>query len=204
MQKTGRHKNEPKRPRGTGTASGKDRTVHKAARGKKGTLADLSKEAITDADLDSFAETIRNEPDRSAAIMAASLVERALTDAIRSRLADPGEEITRTWFEGVNAPFQTFSAKIVLGRALAIYGGEMETRLNLIRNVRNAFAHRPQTLDFAHPTLMEACLPLAPEKHRDKEAPRKVIYARACLVLCSLLGKFAEEEGGKELATRFR
>jgi hypothetical protein len=163
----------------------------------------LSKEAITDADLEGFGETIRNEPDRSAAIMAASLVERALTDAIRARLADPGKEITRTWFEGLNAPFQTFSAKIVLGRALAIYGGVMEARLNLVRNIRNAFAHRPQALDFTHPTLMEACLPLMPAEHLDREMGRKQIYAVACLALCSVLGKFAEEEGGKELTVRF-
>jgi hypothetical protein len=73
--------------------------------------------------------------------MMAALVELALKDAIRVRIADPGDNISHQWFDGDNAAFGSFAAKIQLGRALGIYGPVMHGQLTVIKNVRNQFAH---------------------------------------------------------------
>ena len=109
---------------------------------KQPTLAALSRELPTEAELENYFDFTQQESDRGLAIMAGSLVENALRMAIMCRFADPGEAISKGWFEGPSAPFGSFAAKIKLGRALAIYADKMEQQLSLLKDIRNAFAHR--------------------------------------------------------------
>jgi hypothetical protein len=136
--------------------------------------------------------------------MAAALVERALEDAIRSRLADPGDGIADSWFDGINAPFKSFAAKIVLGRALGIYGPGLETRLNHIKNVRNAFAHRSIPLDFTHPTLVDVTdkLSFVPARLQP-EMPHKIVFGAVCVALAHSLGTYSQEKGHELMPVRF-
>jgi hypothetical protein len=135
--------------------------------------------------------------------MAAALVERALEDVIRTYLAAPEDGSADTWFQGINAPFRTFSAKIALGRALGIYGQHMEHRLGIIKNVRNAFAHRMIPLDFTHPTLIEECLPLSPRPEEHKDWSRRLIFGASCMSIARVLGVHAAERGGSTLDVHF-
>lgn len=177
---------------------------HHESRGKKRVaLSDLAGELPSDEDLTNYQNYIIAESDRGAAVMAASLVEKALEDAVRSRFAKPEGDVADNWFEGINAPFRTFAAKISLGRALAIYGEHMEARLSLIKNIRNAFAHRMIPLDFSHPTLVEACLKLSHAPDRDKDRHMRAVFASACIALASVLGQYSLERGDKELEVTF-
>lgn len=201
-----RHKNRsPREPRGTGEPDpSKDRSGHEAKRGmKKVALQDLASELPTGADLGNYTKYVQTESDRGAAVMAAALVEKALEDVIRAHLAEPEDGSADTWFQGINAPFRTFSAKIALGRALAIYGEHMEARLIIIKNVRNAFAHRMIPLDFSHPTLVEECLKLSPNPEEHKDWSRRVIFSTSCLAVAEVLGKYAIKKGGGELEVHF-
>jgi len=186
-------------PKGTGQPDPtKDRSDHDAARGKKKlTLQDLAGELPSDDDLRNYTQYIIDESDRGAAVMAASLVERALEDAIRAYTVAPEDGTADTWFQGANAPFRTFAAKIALGRALGIYGEHMDARLGIMKNVRNAFAHRMIPLDFTHPTLTEASLKLSPDPEKHKALPPKVLFAIACIALAKTLGEHAQAKGGK-------
>jgi hypothetical protein len=180
----------------------KDRSAHEAKRGKKvQTLAELSREYPTEDELINYNELAANETDRGAAIMAGALVENALTLAVQARLASPDPTSVASWFEGANAPFATFSAKIKLGRALAIYGEHMESRLNLIKDIRNAFAHASRPLDFSHQALGAPCQKLVPGKHKEK-LPRAQ-FAAACMVMATMLINNAMKHGGKETTLDF-
>jgi hypothetical protein len=192
-------------PKGTGAPDPtKDRRAHEAARGKKKmALSDLSSELPTDDDLANYTAYIAKESDRGAAVMAAALVEKALEEAIRSRLADPGDGIADSWFEGRNAPFRSFAAKIALGRALAIYGEEMEARLTRVKNVRNAFAHRMIPLDFTHPTLVEECRHVTHHPPSYEDYSGKIVFGAACMVLAKLLGDYATEKGNELVQVKF-
>lgn len=167
---------------------------------KQPTLAALSREVPTEEELNNYYELTMAESDRGLAIMAGSLVENTLRAAILGRFANPGEAIAKSWFEGPTAPFGSFAAKIKLGRALAIYAEKMERQLTLLKDIRNAFAHRSRPLDFKHPTIVSACVQLSPRKGMpDDENPGRVRYEAACMALAHLLVKDAFQHGGKEL-----
>lgn len=147
-----------KRNPGTGKPDpNKDRTAHEARRGKKSpTLSDLLTEIPANFSLEQFADDLVAESDRSAAIMASALVEQALYQMLVCSLADWGEATRRAWFEGPNAPFRSFSAKIAFAHAIGILGPTTTELLNTIRNVRNVFAHRVLPLDFTNPAVVAA------------------------------------------------
>lgn len=126
--------------------------------------------------------------------MAAAIAENALEDAIKVVLAKPSSDVVKAWFQGSNAPFGTFSAKIALGRALSMYDEKMEKRLVLIKNIRNAFAHASAPLDFKHPTLKAECLKLTPDQSKPeyKGTETRAIFGIACRAVADVLNKFAE------------
>lgn len=183
-----------RRSRGTGRLSGKDRTPHADARGKKKvTISDLANLRPTQEELAVYTKLLTMESDRGAAIMAAAIAENALEDAIKAVLANPGRGVVNTWFNGQNAPFGTFSAKISLGRALSVYDDKIERRLVLIKNIRNAFAHASAPLDFKHPSLKLECEKLMPDQFEPIYAKleTRAIFGISCQAVAELLDKFA-------------
>lgn len=174
----------------------KDRSGHEANRGKKSmTLDDLAHEFPSEADIARYRELVLAESDRGAVIMASALVERALEEAIRAYLIAPAGGIADGWFKGPNAPFQSFSAKITLGRALGIYGPLLEKSLTGVRRIRNAFAHSMIPLDFSHPTVKAACVKL--KGHGELQADARFIFLGVCIALGSRLSEHGQSVGGK-------
>lgn len=80
------------------------------------------------------------ETDRAAVILTTSLIENALTTLLQSYLA-PVSERNDEFFEGANAPLSTFSSKIQLAYRLSLLSNHFANDLNLIRKLRNEFAH---------------------------------------------------------------
>ena len=185
--------------------SGKDRSSHDAKRGEKvPTLQSLSGQMPTEAEILGFIGITLKESDRGAAIMAAALVEMSLEMAIRAKLVDPGQEITKSWFSGTNAPFGTFSAKIKLGRALAIYANEMDSRLGAIKDIRNTFAHRNLPLDLENEAAIEACNKMAPfMKRATFKDNYRMVFVTGCVTHAHSLLKFAMKHGGKTMIPDF-
>lgn len=186
-----RHEKKGGRPTGAGADPTKDRSAHLAARGrKKLSLQDITRQLPSKDDLDHYLTHIENESDRGTAIMASALVERALEDRLRAQLHNPGDGTQDKWFEGINAPFRTFSAKISLGRALAAYDDHIEGLLVTVKNIRNTMAHSMCPVDFSHPTLCEECDKLRPTDLTKEEwgQPPRATFAFACITLSRLLG----------------
>lgn len=204
MAKSDREKAEIRRQTEARREPEKDRSAHEASRGKKlVALSSLSREFPTEDELLNFGDILAAEPsDRSAAIMAAGLVEQSLYVAVTSRMADPGPAIITTWFEDANAPFATFAAKIKLGRALGIYGPKMDKMLCSIKDVRNVFAHRSTPINFTHPNI-EAAVMKMNQRPMTGPTPVRTRYCAVCLATAKLLIKDAFEQGGKEIELSF-
>jgi hypothetical protein len=193
------------RKQGTGKPDpGKDRTAHDAARGKKiPTLTDLSREMPTPEYIAKLEETLADEAtDRSAAIMAAALLEQALYDALRCHMVDCGDAVMNSWFYDANAPFGTFSAKIKLGRALGLYGEKTEAILCGLKDIRNVFAHRSMPIDFTHPRIVLEVSGLAKDPMIG-ERPVRTRYISLCLAWAKLLLFDAHKHGGKDMAITY-
>lgn len=146
---------------------------------------------------------LQAESDRGAAIMAAALVENILQMVICTRIVNPGATVQGLWFEGPNAPFASFAAKIKLGRAVAIYGEHMEKRLGVIKDIRNAFAHRSLPLDFTHPTLIASCLKLSPRPEQHITRSMRSVFCASCISLANMLIEDAEKHAEKDMAISF-
>lgn len=176
----------------------KDRSAHLSARGQKApSLQDLMRDKPDPANIKDYLKTLMAADDRSCAIMGGALVEESLEIAIRCRMLDPGETIANAWFKGPSAPFATFSAKIQLGLALAIYGPENHARLGAIKDIRNAFAHRFLPLAFDHPALEGSLMKFAPFLKGSAETELKMIYATGCAVQANTLMEDAIEHSGR-------
>lgn len=100
-------------------------------------------------DEDKYRHAINEIPkqrDRGAAIIATSILEDHLLDAIRARIERHGATEAKV-FNGYGA-LATFAARIDLGLLLGIYPEEGHKRLHLIRRIRNNFAHSMQPISF--------------------------------------------------------
>ena len=101
-----------------------------------------------DADIfRSAIEEIRGTHDRAAAIVAAALLEGQLTKAIMSSTVED-KTIWAEMFRS-SGPLGSFSSKINLGFMLSIYSKKAHKELNTIKEIRNEFAHRMETKNFA-------------------------------------------------------
>ena len=87
--------------------------------------------------------------------MATAILESILEEGIVNRLL-PMSNSHRDALFGGEASFATFSAKINLGLSLGLYGNQTKTDINLIRKIRNEFAHYANR-SFAHPEISKHC-----------------------------------------------
>jgi len=89
--------------------------------------------------LQTFLHASNSETDRGRALVAASLIEEMLDEVLRGFLLE--NAATKNLFDKPNAPFSTFSAKASASRALGLISSAEFRDIELVRKVRNAFAH---------------------------------------------------------------
>ncbi len=87
------------------------------------------------------------------AILGCVFVEQELEFLLRRRFKDD----TETWAKLTDerGPLGSFAQKITLGRALRIYDAKFEHDLNVVRKIRNAFAHSKKILKFNDPLIID-------------------------------------------------
>lgn len=98
---------------------------------------------------------LEQQTDRGAAIIGSAFLEARLEEAIRSRLVGTGEPVDAL-FQG-DAPLATFRAKIDMGFAVGLYAQKIHRDLNLIRKIRNKFAHQFGAIAFSTPDIASQC-----------------------------------------------
>ncbi len=94
--------------------------------------------------------------DMAAALMFGSLLESTLQQLILTKLTASAREREDKLF-GARAPLREFSAKIEIGYALGLYGPLTYSDLDVVRDVRNAFAHTRQPIDFNTLEVANVC-----------------------------------------------
>ena len=94
------------------------------------------------------------DSDRAAAILAASYLEEALGDYIKSFLVE--DSSIEGMFEGYGS-LSSFSARIEIAFALGLVTKRMRDDLNFIRKIRNFFAHHPTETSFQVSPVRDWC-----------------------------------------------
>ena len=104
-------------------------------------------------DLDDFETRLHNDSDRGAVLVAAALLDAQLEDLLRSRLRHHQDKLL-----GLDGPLATFANRIRFARAMELIEVAVESDLNIIRNIRNKFAHSfDQDLSFSDPEVAGWC-----------------------------------------------
>jgi hypothetical protein len=138
------------------------------SKGKGNALAQLSKIPLHKATRDSadkFFEELDNASDRAVALMAVSAVDQVLVDLLLSRFVPLSDTEIEAQFFGKNANFGTFSIRTDLCYMLGLIHKGEKRDLDIMRRVRNAFAHGTEPLTFESDPVKAAVLSLSYVKH---------------------------------------
>jgi DNA-binding MltR family transcriptional regulator len=123
-------------------------------RGKpKPKLRDLGRIPPTDEEIKALRNAAQSADPIVTAILGAVLVEHELDNHLRKRVAKKNDDV---WSDMVSeaGPFSTFSRKIMAGHALGIFDEHTKDNLNIVRVIRNAFAHSKKLIDFNNPLVV--------------------------------------------------
>lgn len=96
----------------------------------------MAKDDAKSVDLNEFSLKMREETDRACAVLGAALLDMKLKQLFRRRLRGDGESLL-----GGMAPLSSFSSRIRLALALAWVSDPVASDLDVIRDIRNDFAH---------------------------------------------------------------
>ncbi len=116
-------------------------------------------------------------------MLAAAWIDDSIQDVIRSRFID-NKKATDELLTG-DAPLATFSARIKLLYCMGIITDAEKQDLNIIRAIRNLFAHQRGRVSFQTREVKDRCLSLSLTaelkdfSHIDKSQPRTIFNAVA-------------------------
>jgi len=102
-----------------------------------------------------FLEELKSQTDRGTAVIGAAVLDDLLIQVLTERFVKLGSERYEGLFDRTGAPISTFSARIELCFAVGTINNSSRLMLHLIRDIRNAFAHRIEQMTFDHPDVAE-------------------------------------------------
>jgi DNA-binding MltR family transcriptional regulator len=118
-------------------------------------------------------ETLLKESDRGCAIFGAAILHDDLEDLLRAFFRTDEDSVKRVvdpLFQ-TYAPLSTFSSRIQIAFALKLITKDLKYRLDIIRRLRNDFAHESGPIDFDGPGLRDRLSILID----DGKPPEKII-----------------------------
>jgi hypothetical protein len=152
---------------------------------KKSPLRHLLKQVPTPEEYQVAWESVRKDGSRGSVILAGTLVEDSLRALLISRMAPGVEKDGPKDLFGPMKPLSSFNAKIRMGFALKLYGERTFHDLQLLRELRNLFAHGRLAIDFDTPGVKRAINQFHCHS-RDERDPRKRFYSVTTLLLSHL------------------
>jgi hypothetical protein len=113
----------------------------------------MKRKPTKDIDLESFINRFASETDRAAAVLGASLLDVRLEEVFREKFAANHNALL-----GPSGTLATFSSRINLAFALQWIDADTAHDLNVIRDIRNDFAHHlDHELSFATQSISDRC-----------------------------------------------
>jgi hypothetical protein len=150
------------------------------SKSKKQSLYSISRENVaSEAEFTAYKKVMFGESHRSCALMASAYVEHMILGLIRTKLIILTEKEENTLFFEEGSTLGTFAARVDIAYGLGLITPEQKSDLNIIRRVRNVFAHAIKDIDFQHPLIQNEC-----EKFKFRppsaETRTKDLYIMAC------------------------
>jgi len=131
-----------------------------------------------------FRRALTKETDRGCALFAAAYLDRATSDLLYLSLVE-NKHVEKDLFEGT-APLASFSSRIKLAYYLGKLSPSMRRDLDLIRKIRNDFAHSAENLTFDTEKIANRCKELQYSYHESDQRPRGHFTAAVCGILSTI------------------
>jgi DNA-binding MltR family transcriptional regulator len=112
-------------------------------------------------------DELEKESDRGCALVAAAYLENQISEILEKFFVEQGTKAKDALFD-FNGPVGTFSSKIKMAYSLGLIPQEIQNALDLIRKLRNEFAHLHEPLDFESQSIRQRVIGLLP--HIDTQA----------------------------------
>jgi DNA-binding MltR family transcriptional regulator len=110
-------------------------------------LRKLIRDVPPPADVKLILDNLDKESDRSAALVASSLLDTTLERVLRHSMTRKDRELNNQLFQQ-RGPLGDFYSKVIIANAFGVISEKMAAELNIIRNIRNVFAHATSSLSF--------------------------------------------------------
>lgn len=121
--------------------------------GKRGEeLRALIKKFPPPGDVKAILDGLDKESDRGAALVGTALLDAALEKVLIRRMKNDSKELRSQLFQN-RGPLADFHSKIVIALAFDAINTMMEFELQILRSIRNAFAHATTSLTFETPEV---------------------------------------------------
>jgi len=132
-------------------------------------------------DVTVFAKELESESDRAAAVLSAAYLDLQLFHLLSAFLVDNSRErgeLLGNEYSGGDKPLGTFSARIRASYCLGLIGEIEHHDLDLIRRIRNEFAHQLHGLTFESDQIKGRCIELHVPMHvvSDYIAPARQLF----------------------------
>lgn len=107
-------------------------------------------------DIKGFLEEFQGETDRAAAVLGAAYLDECLRQLIASFLIDDSKKVDEL-LEGPLAPLGSFASRISVSYCMGLISEDEYHDLQIIREIRNAFAHGLHGLSFSESWVRGKC-----------------------------------------------
>lgn len=118
---------------------------------------DYARGTLTLDDLSKIEAEIYSANDRASAVVLGSMVESSLTTFLTRKVRQNLNRVQKRRLFDYEGPLGTFSAKIILAYAMELIGQVTCHDLDLIRIIRNEFAHSRRHLGFDTTQTINIC-----------------------------------------------
>jgi hypothetical protein len=121
----------------------------------------MKPESVNIGDYQKLVESYHGESERAAIVLAGSFVEHYIANFIKHFMVD--DPAVEEWFSGFG-PFASFDQRISTAYAFRLVPPWMRKDLNLIKKIRNHFAHSPRLTSSDDPKAASMFLELSTAK----------------------------------------
>jgi hypothetical protein len=132
-----------------------------------------------------LSKSLDHESDRACALMVAAYLEDELQRLLKAYFVDDPKAVGKL-FDPMG-PLGTFSATITMAYALGLIGPNVRHDLDLIRRIRNDFAHLSESLTFETPSIRDRCKDLHFAKRIFGSVPGRKSYYKTFTTICGYL-----------------
>lgn len=109
------------------------------------------------ADVSRLVSDLEKETDRGAALLGAAFLDDVLDVMLRGYFIDDPEAVNKLC--GMGRPLESFGSRTHLAYCLGLLGKDVYHDVNLVREIRNDFAHR-HPANFEFPEVKAKCIRL--------------------------------------------